>query len=475
MSDSVHTITFAEEKNLRSLPVRRSDYWNILEYCRHIGFSNRNGRDRFWLARVRLKTGGYRQKRLDRVKLFHREGLDYVEAVASARAWFATPEIRRVASEPYEVGTNIALRYRKSVDGFTVGDALHDYVEWKRVAASKSHFETNLSLINHHIIPRLGDVRLEDFDGRLFTEFCVKVLESPPKRGRQPVGPKVPLASLDADALRRRKKTLNTLIGILRLAFRMAWENGEVESERTWRCLRRIPHADTPRHHFLTRRQCQQLLRACRPDLGKLVLGALYTGCRVSELARLKVADVGGHVFGIFVAPQKSWKSRYVHLPDEGMSFFLDQCENKKDNDLVFTREDGGNWQRGAHKHLFKETVCRAGLPTEFVFHGLRHTYASQLVQAGTPLSIVAKQLGHANTDTVSRTYGHLSCQSIEDELSRRFAPLAEGRVDPRLDGIRSSLQVHDTASTDSWPRSNFYKSGGELVSLIRHLNEPKN
>jgi integrase/recombinase XerD len=475
MPMNLHAPAFSEDANLRALPVRQSDYWNILEYCRHIGISNRNGLDRYWLARVRLRAGNYCQIRLGRVKLFHGEGLDYSEAVACARTWFATPEIGRIASEPYEVGTNTELRYEKNTDGFTVGDAMHDYVKWKRVAAARSHFETNLSLINHHIIPRIGDVRLENFHGRLFTDFCLDVLQSPPKRGRQPQGPRVPLERLDHDVLRRRKKTLNTLIGILRLAFRMAWENGEIESERSWRCLRRIPHADTPRHHFLTRRQCQQLLAACRPDLGCLVLGALYTGCRVSELAKLKVADVGGHVFGVFVAPQKSWRSRHVHLTDEGMSFFLDHCENKRDDDLVFTRESGGSWQYGAHKHLFKETVRRASLPSEFVFHGLRHTYASQLVQAGTPLAIVAKQLGHANTDTVSRTYGHLSCQSIEEELSRRFAPLAKRRNDPRLLGIRNSLQSQDAPEIINWPRSNFYKSGGELVSLIRQLNGIEN
>jgi integrase/recombinase XerD len=155
------------------------------------------------------------------------------------------------------------------------------------------------------------------------------------------------------------------------------------------------------------------------------------------------------------------------------MSFFLDQCEKKRDGDLVFLRETGGQWHRTAYRHLFKEAVLKAELPSDFVFHGLRHTYASQLVQAGTPLAVVAKQLGHANTDTVSRTYGHLSCQTIEDELSRRFAPLTKRRHDPRLVGIRASLQTISAPETSSWPRSNFYKSGGELVSLIRDLNAP--
>jgi hypothetical protein len=55
----------------------------------------------------------------------------------------------------------------------------------------------------------------------------------------------------------------------------------------------------------------------------------------------------------------------------------------------------------------------------------LRHTYASQLVQAGAPLTVVAEQLGHANTVTVSRTYGHVSPQVREAEVRQRFTVLS--------------------------------------------------
>ena len=449
-----------------SLPIREHPHWNILEYCRHLGVARNAQKPTFWVARIRLKSGGYRQVKIAPVKQFHEDGIEHQEALAAARHWFAKPEIEALASVPFPRGPNRKLIYDKEVAGFTIGDALRDFIEWKRVAASPTYFDSTLSLVNHHIVPRLGDVLVDDFTSRMFTAFCIEVLESPPKHGRQKTGKRIQLRQLDHERLRKRKKTLNTLIGILRNTLRMAWENGETNSDRAWRLLKRVPHADVPRHIFLTRKQAKHLISVCRDDLAKLVTGALYTGCRVSELAQLKVRDVGGHFFGIYVAPLKSYRGRYVCLPDEGMTFFLDQCGQKDEEDFVFKMASGKNWT-GCHKHLFKAAVRKAGLPDSFVFHGLRHTYASQLVQAGTPLAIVAKQLGHSNTDSVSRTYGHLSCQSIEDELARRFAPLNRKRRDPRLRKLKGTLQAQE-APQPSWPQKNYSKAGGEILSALR-------
>ena len=107
-----------------------------------------------------------------------------------------------------------------------------------------------------------------------------------------------------------------------------------------------------------------------------------------------------------------------------------------------------------------------AGLSDRLVFHSLRHTYASQLVQAGTPLPVVAQQLGHATTDTVSRTYGHRAPSTLEAEIRSRFAPLdpaLAADVDRRQSdfiALSRSLQGPAPGVVDerATPRSNFYR-----------------
>jgi integrase len=422
------------------------------------------------MARIRRVDGGYSQTRLGPRRTTESDGLSYEQALADANNWFAEPEISATASHPYSAGVNSKLKYSRTDGPFTVGDAMNNFVEWKRIAAARTYFETTLSLINHHIIPRLGGLPVEELRHSVFTKFCIDVLESAPKRGRGDSGLRVRLEDLDHERLRKRKKTLNTLIGLLRTAIEMSWENGDVQSELSWRRLRRVPHADTPRQFFLTRAQAKRLIASCRPDLALLVQGALYSGCRVSELARLRARDVGGHAFGIYVAPMKSYRGRYVVLPNEGMTFFLDQVEALDDEDLVFRMSSGRSWT-GCHKHLFKKAVQRAELPNSFVFHGLRHTYASQLVQAGTPLAMIAKQLGHTNTDTVSRTYGYLCCEGLENEISLRFAPLQKERKDLRLKRLRDTLQSKAEPQW-SWPRKNRSKATGEIVRLLRNREQ---
>jgi integrase len=482
MPKTSHTLRtdFASASRRNALPCRKAPYFSLLQFCRHLGYQKRKGEPAVWLARVRTKAGRYKQHRLGLTDCGDGHGLSYAEALEAASEWFRLPKTRQVAADAYPIGVNQELRVSPIGNVFTVAHALHDYVEWKRIAAAQSHFETNLNLINYHIIPRLADIPLEDFNGIDLRRFARAVLETPPKRGKQPMAPRRPISQIGEDALRKRKKTLNTLIGILKIAFQMAWENGRIENDRAWRCLRRVPNVERPRMLFLTRTECLELLAACRPDYRRLVMGALYTGCRSSELLRLTVSDVAREGYGVYVSPLKTYRPRFVFLPDEGMAFFLSLCKGRPSREPVFLRNDGRPWLARHHRHLFKNAVHSAGLPEEFTFHGLRHTYASQLIQAGTPLSVIAEQLGHANTTTVSRTYGHLAPQIREAEVRQRFAPLcpADASVaeisDDHLTKLRVRLHGSDwrgyaqIADNSSWPRSNFYRGDAELVRLCR-------
>ncbi len=477
-SEAVDACRFARSSDVEALTFRETPYWHGLLKCRHIGIHRPNERTCNWTARVLTADKRYIQKCLGPALDLGRGKLSYRAAVERAFEWFSSGEIKAIATEAKTLGRTRAVNICPIGDTYTVGHALRDYTEWTRIARSPGGHYNNLVLINYHIVPHFAHVPLEAFTSRHLAAIARQVLETPPRFGFMGYSARVSLHNLSADELRRRKRTFNSLVTILKMAFQHAWNNGHISSERPWRCLMRIPVNHSPRTIFLDRAECRRLLDACPPALRKLVLAALYSGCRVGELGNLKVEDVGREGFGIRVAAFKRGPARFVFLPDEGMAFFLACCDGKSDRDPVLLSEMGLPWRR-QHARLFREAVTRAGLPKQFVFHGLRHTYASDLVKRGVPLDIVAKQLGHANTITVSNTYGHLAEHFREEQIRSRFSPLSDelGREvsarRPELDALWQSVQTENwrdyaaLRADHSRPRKSYAQTHADVLHVF--------
>ena len=441
---------FMTSEKVLNLAIRSTPHWHTLSTGRHIGIHRPDGKICNWTARILSKDKQYRQKCLGSAIEFGNGSITYREALARAIEWFDTDEVKALATTSRPVGRVRDVNICPIGDIYTVGHAMKDYCDWTRLARSAGGHYNNLVLINYHIVPSFAHIPLEQFNALHLRELAKQVLETPPKYGFREKQPRQPIEELSQDELRRRKRTFNSLVTIIKMAFKHAWDNAEINSERPWRCLKRIAVNHTPRTIFLDRSECQRLLTECTPALRNLVLAALYSGCRVGELGNLVVGDVGQQGFGLRIAAFKRSPARFVFLPDEGMAFFLGLCRGKGSQDFVLTSDMGKPWRK-QHTQLFRRAVARAGLPRDLVFHGLRHTYASDLVRRGVPLDIVAKQLGHASSITVSNTYGHFAEQFREEQVRTHFSPLSNDQVmnaeamKPELDRLWSNLQ------SDNW------------------------
>ena len=456
------------------LKIQPVPYWTFLALGRHLGYSGHSSKG-WWYARYRSVGKLYRQRLLGRAD--DREEADgivilnYEQARELAWKWFQT---RREACDSRHPGARQELDYCPVGPVYTIGHAVEDWLAWKRLSAAATYFYTSLILANHHILPKIGTLAIDEFNGEHFRKFVQEVLEAPLVKGRGPIGRRFSIQRMDGETLRKRKKTANTVISLLRMSLQMAWENGKTDNDRAWRSIRHLRNYDRPRVLYLSRAECRDLLKHCATDLRQLVLGALYTGCRATELIRMKAMDVGRDGYGVYVLPLKNYRPRFVFLPDEGMMFFLGLTKEKRPHDYLFVRSNGKPWG-WEYSHDAKAAFRTARLPEEFCFHGLRHTYASQLVQAGAPLSVVAEQLGHANTLTVSKTYGHLSPQIRESEVRQRFTVLSPenarkaARQKKSLTDWRNSLHGSDWRTyatiTDLSSRAQYERVGKELIT----------
>ncbi|MEL6421636.1 MAG: tyrosine-type recombinase/integrase, partial [Pseudomonadota bacterium] len=72
--------------------------------------------------------------------------------------------------------------------------------------------------------------------------------------------------------------------------------------------------------------------------------------------------------------------------------------------------------RRNCRKH-FEAGLCSAGIE-EFRWHDLRHTHATWLRQAGAPVEVVQRSLGHAAIGTTMR-YAHVADTELQNSLQQ--------------------------------------------------------
>jgi integrase/recombinase XerC len=154
----------------------------------------------------------------------------------------------------------------------------------------------------------------------------------------------------------------------------------------------------------------------------------LGTGLRLSELAALKLSDleISERRGTLYVRSGKGVKQRDLPLNKQtraALSAYLEQREqvgvdnlDEEARERVFFGQRGPLTERGLDQ-LVAKYAYQARLEN-CTAHTLRHSFAKNLVNAGTPLDQVATLLGHESLDT-TRVYTRPSRQDLERSVRR--------------------------------------------------------
>jgi integrase len=223
------------------------------------------------------------------------------------------------------------------------------------------------------------------------------------------------------EAVRKRRNSANRIAGALVAALNLAYREGRVSSDAAWRRLKKFRDVDQPRTRYLSVDECVRLLNASPEDFRRLAKGALLTGMRFGELARLEVGALDLDAKAIHVRKSKSGKPRFVPLNDEALAFFRALAAGRSSGELMLTRADGTPWRHSNRARAMATACANARIEPRASFHALRHTFASHVVMNGAPLQVAAVALGHAGTRMTQR-YAHLARSYVGDEI-RRAAP----------------------------------------------------
>jgi len=185
------------------------------------------------------------------------------------------------------------------------------------------------------------------------------------------------------------------------------------------------PKLGRPLPKSLTESEVEALLQA--PDVSqylglrdRAMLELLYAcGLRVSELIELPVSQLNLRQ-GVLRVVGKGNKERLVPLGEEAADW-LDRYQHQarpavlagRMSDALFVTQRGSAMTRQAFWYLIKRYARQAGITTGLSPHGLRHSFATHLLNHGADLRVLQMLLGHSNLST-TQIYTHVARERLK-------------------------------------------------------------
>ncbi len=157
----------------------------------------------------------------------------------------------------------------------------------------------------------------------------------------------------------------------------------------------------------------------------RAILEVLYScGLRVSELTALNLGSIDLER-GLARVVGKGNKERVVPIGSkarEALSNYLRRrgvlLTGVTDHEALFLNNRGGRLSGRSVARLLKKLLQRCNLNRPLSPHGLRHSFATHLLDAGADLRAVQEMLGHVSLSTTQR-YTHLSVDKLMAEYDK--------------------------------------------------------
>jgi len=163
-----------------------------------------------------------------------------------------------------------------------------------------------------------------------------------------------------------------------------------------------------------------------------LILLLLRTGMRIGEALglRLNDLDIRGRKIHLFEG-EKNSMGRVVYLSDDALfAIKLWLRRRDKSKEYVFYGQGNKPLCYSAGRSRFVNYLKKAGLEQKgYTVHCLRHTFASELLNAGMRLECLQPLLGHQDIE-VTRRYARLTDRTREEEYFRAMAIIEKGGID---------------------------------------------
>lgn len=158
-----------------------------------------------------------------------------------------------------------------------------------------------------------------------------------------------------------------------------------------------------------TEEECRKVLQISYlkdKELYYRVLFTLNTGVRKSEMESVKIVDLDFIKDKVRIIGHKTGRTRFLPITAQLESALMNLYVVGADSDrLLFEKID-------LNRRL--EKICKLAKVKTLTWHGLRHTFATLLLEAGISPRKVAKLLGHEKVSTTLDMYWGLSSEDVD-------------------------------------------------------------
>ncbi len=160
-----------------------------------------------------------------------------------------------------------------------------------------------------------------------------------------------------------------------------------------------------------------------------MILLLLRTGMRIGELLNIRVEDLDLYNSRVIIyEAEKTGVGRVVYFSEDAadaLTAWLDERSN--DKDLLFYSRGHNSMAYETARRMFIRYLHKANLQHKNItLHCLRHTYATDLLNAGMRLECLQVLMGHASIE-VTRIYAKLTDRSREEEYFRAMHLIENG------------------------------------------------
>jgi integrase/recombinase XerC len=262
-------------------------------------------------------------------------------------------------------------------------------------------------------------------DLRQFEEFLSQ-------RAEENAEKKIPLEAVTVHVVRaylaslskhNRKSSIGRKLAALKGFFRYLLREKKIQSDPlAWIST---PKQEKPLPAFLSVDDVFLLLGGIQGDglltiRDRAILETLYsTGVRVSELVGLDWNDVDFQL-GIIRVVGKGSKERIVPIGEMALKALRNYGDEQaikwrraaKGETPVFLNHRGGRITTRSVGRLVEKYLKAAGIAVRMGPHGLRHSFATHLLNGGADLRVIQELLGHASLSTTQR-YTHLNLDQL--------------------------------------------------------------